>query len=105
MSVAHRIYQRLLRHNVKNVFMYSGGSIMPLVDQFYKGSIKYYINANEQCSGYSATGYAKSSNSTGVAITTSGPGLTNIVTAIHMLSRFYSISSFVGTSINFGYGY
>lgn len=82
MSVAHRIYQRLLKHNVKDVFMYSGGSIMPLVDQFYKGSIKYYINANEQCSGYSATGYAKSSNSTGVAITTSGPGLTNIVTAI-----------------------
>lgn len=82
MSTAKRIYQSLLKHKVKDVFMYSGGSIMPLVDQFYKGPINYYINANEQCSGYSATGYAKSSNKTGVAITTSGPGLTNIVTAI-----------------------
>ena len=76
------IYQRLKHNGVKDVFLYSGGSIMPLVDKFYKGDINYYINSHEQNSGHAATGYAKSSNKTGVVITTSGPGITNLITPI-----------------------
>lgn len=76
------IYQKLLEHQVKNVFMYSGGSIMPVVDAFYNGKIKYFINSHEQNCGHAATGYAKSSNRTGVAIVTSGPGITNMVTPL-----------------------
>jgi len=74
------VYNKLLEHNVKNVFLYSGGAIMNLIDQFHKGHINYFINTHEQSCGHAATGYAKSSNETGVCVVTSGPGLTNMVT-------------------------
>ena len=45
---AELIYEKLLNHQVKDVFLYSGGSVMPLVDQFYKGDIKYFVNTHEQ---------------------------------------------------------
>ena len=77
---AQVIYQKLLNHNVKNVFLYSGGSIMPLIDQFYNKKINYFVNTHEQNCGHAATGYAKSSSQMGVVITTSGPGLTNTIT-------------------------
>ena len=77
---AEIIYQKLLDHKVKDVFLYSGGSVMPLVDKFYKGKINYFINSHEQNCGHAATGYAKSSNKLGVVITTSGPGITNMIT-------------------------
>lgn len=82
MNGARIIYNKLLEHKVKDVFMYSGGAIMPLIDCFYQGKIKYYINSHEQNCGHAATGYAKSSNKTGVCIVTSGPGLTNLITPI-----------------------
>ena len=62
--------------------MYSGGSIMPLIDQFYNGKINYYINSHEQNCGHAATGYAKTSNRTGISIVTSGPGVTNSITPL-----------------------
>ncbi len=74
------IYQSLLKHNVKDTFIYSGGSIMPLIDKFYQGPINYYINTHEQNCGHAATGYAKITGKTGVVIATSGPGATNLVT-------------------------
>ena len=76
------IYKKLKENNVKDVFLYSGGSIMHLIDKFYNGDISYYINTHEQSTGHSATGYAKSSNKCGVAIVTSGPGVTNMVTPL-----------------------
>jgi acetolactate synthase-1/2/3 large subunit len=82
MSVSSFIYNKLLQKNVKNVFMYSGGSIMPLIDQFYKGRINYYVNNHEQNCGHAATGYAKSSGNTGISIVTSGPGITNSITPL-----------------------
>lgn len=79
---SHIIYNKLLSHNVKDVFIYSGGAIMPLVDRFYENNIKYYIPTNELSLGLSAVGYAKSTGKPGVCIVTSGPGLTNMVTSI-----------------------
>ena len=76
------IYNKLLEHNVKDVFMYTGGAVMPLIDAFYNGKIKYYLNTHEQSGGHSATGYAKSTGNPGISIVTSGPGLTNSVTAL-----------------------
>ena len=76
------IYQKLLEKNVENAFIYSGGSIMPVIDAFYGGKINYFINSHEQNCGHAATGYAKSSNKTGVVLVTSGPGITNMVTPI-----------------------
>ena len=48
MSGASVIYHKLQEHKVKDVFMYSGGSIMPLIDQFQQGKINYYVNTHEQ---------------------------------------------------------
>ena len=79
------IYKSLLKNQVKDVFLYSGGAIMSLVDLFKtkdKPQINYYVNNHEQNCGHAATGYAKSSGKTGVVIVTSGPGLTNMVTPI-----------------------
>ena len=75
------VYEKLLDHNVKHVWMYSGGAIMPIVDAFHnKTDIQYFVNTHEQNSGHAATGYAKSTGKTGVSIVTSGPGLTNMIT-------------------------
>ncbi len=76
------VYNQLLKNNIDTSFVYSGGAIMPLIDCFYNGKIKYFINTHEQNGIHAATGYAKSSNKTGVVIVTSGPGLTNLVTGI-----------------------
>ena len=76
------IYNKLKHNNVSDVFMYSGGSIMPLIDEFYNNSINYYVNTHEQNCGHAATGYAKSTGRVGVSIVTSGPGLTNSVTPL-----------------------
>ena len=84
LSGADIAYRKLVEHGIKDVFLYSGGSIMPFIDKFYKGPINYFVNSHEQNSGHAATGYAKSLGMTkpGIAITTSGPGLTNIVTPL-----------------------
>jgi acetolactate synthase-1/2/3 large subunit len=82
MNVSKLIYNKLISKNVTDVFMYSGGSIMPLIDQFYKGPIKYYVNNHEQNCGHAATGYAKASGKTGISIVTSGPGITNSITPL-----------------------
>ena len=80
---AQIIYRKLLQHNVTDVFTYTGGAIMPLIDTLYKSSkINYYINTHEQSAGHAATGYAKSTGKPGICIMTSGPGLTNSVTAL-----------------------
>ena len=77
------IYNKLIQNNVKDVFLYTGGAIMSLVDEFHKTSkINYYINTHEQSSGHAATGYAKSTGKPGICIMTSGPGVTNSVTAL-----------------------
>lgn len=75
------IFNKLVQHNTKNVFMYSGGAIMTLIDCFYnQNKINYFINTHEQHLGHSATGYARSTGNPGICIVTSGPGITNMVT-------------------------
>ena len=77
------IYQKLVDHQVKDVFLYTGGAVMPLIDAFYQSNkINYYINTHEQSGGHSATGYAKVTGKPGISIVTSGPGLTNSITPL-----------------------
>jgi len=76
------IYQKLKENKVQDVFLYTGGAVMPLIDAFYQGDINYYINTHEQSGGHAAMGYAKSTNKPGVSIVTSGPGLTNSITPL-----------------------
>eukprot|EP00440_Ansanella_granifera_P040528 gb/GFBE01043955.1/.p1 GENE.gb/GFBE01043955.1/~~gb/GFBE01043955.1/.p1 ORF type:complete len:658 (+),score=177.37 gb/GFBE01043955.1/:1-1974(+) len=80
MSGGEVIFNMLVEHGVDTVFGYSGGAVLPLIDAFHGKSIKWITSSHEQCSGHSAAAYAKSTGKFGVAIVTSGPGLTNLVT-------------------------
>jgi len=79
------IYKKLTQYGVKHVFGYSGGAIMPLIDQFHPDKnkdIDLIINSHEQNCGHAATGYAKSNGKTGIVLVTSGPGITNCITPL-----------------------
>lgn len=82
MTGGQLIYEKLLERNVKDVFIYTGGAVMPLIDSFYNGKINYYLNTHEQSGGHAATGYAKSTGNPGISIVTSGPGITNSITPL-----------------------
>lgn len=76
------IYKSLVDNNIKTVFGYTGGAILSLTDKFYKSHIKYIKNVNELCVGHSAEAFGKISNTPGIVITTSGPGVTNLITPL-----------------------
>lgn len=82
MSGGEVIFNMLREYGVDTVFGYSGGAVLPLIDAFHGKGIKFISSTHEQCSGHSAAAYAKSSGKFGVAIVTSGPGLTNMVTPL-----------------------
>ena len=84
-TVARYIYNYLVQKNIKHVFGYSGGALLPLLNEFHNSDhIKFIKNSNEQCSGYVAEGYSKSLylSQPGVIISTSGPGVTNLITPL-----------------------
>ncbi len=68
---------------VKDVFGLPGGAIMPFYDELMSSTaIRHILVRHEQGAGHAAEGYASSTGKVGVAIATSGPGATNLVTAI-----------------------
>ena len=67
---------------VKYVFGYTGAAILPVMDELGQSSIKIVVNSNEQAAAFSAAGYSRSSDEVGVAIVTSGPAITNTLTAV-----------------------
>ena len=68
---------------VTDVFGLPGGAIMPFYDELMSADkIRHILVRHEQGAGHAAEGYAASSGRLGVAIATSGPGATNLVTAI-----------------------
>jgi len=75
---------RSLEHlGIKDVFGLPGGAIMPFYDELMAStSIRHILVRHEQGAGHAAEGYAASGGKVGVAIATSGPGATNLVTAI-----------------------
>lgn len=82
-SAGNIIYKKLLNHGVDKAWIYSGGAIMPVVDHFYQNKdITYFINTHEQHAVHCATGYARASGKPGIALVTSGPGLTNVITPL-----------------------
>jgi len=64
------------------VFGYPGGAIMPLYDALEGSGIRHILSRHEQGAVFAAEGYARSTGKTGVAIATSGPGATNLMTGI-----------------------
>ena len=75
---------RTLEHlGIKDVFGLPGGAILPFYDELMASTaIRHILVRHEQGAGHAAEGYASSTNGVGVAIATSGPGATNLVTAI-----------------------
>ena len=82
MSGAEAVVATLERLGVTDVFGLPGGAIMPVFDALYDSQINQIIVRHEQAAGHAAEGYALSSGKTGVAIVTSGPGATNLMTAL-----------------------
>ena len=83
-SGAEAVIKSLIKENVDLVYGYPGGAIMPVYDEFYKfqDKLKHILARHEQGAIHAAQGYARSSGKVGVAIATSGPGATNLVTGI-----------------------
>ena len=77
------ILRTLENLGIKDVFGLPGGAIMPFYDELMASTaIRHILVRHEQGAGHAAEGYASSSGKIGVAIATSGPGATNLVTAI-----------------------
>ena len=82
MRAVDALIECLKAEGVEVVFGLPGGANLPTYDAFYDGGIKHVLVRHEQGGGHAAEGYAKATGKVGVAIGTSGPGATNLVTAI-----------------------
>lgn len=67
---------------VDRVFGYSGAAILPVFDALGRSPIAITVNANEQSCAFAAAGYSRAGDRTGVAVVTSGPAITNTLTAV-----------------------
>src|SRR3954471_16792617 len=79
---AEIIWESLLHEGVRTVFGYPGGAILPTYDALTKYDIHHVLVRHEQGATHMADGFARASGGVGVAIATSGPGATNMVTGI-----------------------
>lgn len=83
-SGSEAIVRCLIEEDVKIIYGYPGGAIMPVYDELYKyqDKIHHVLTRHEQGATHSAQGFARISGKVGVAIATSGPGATNLITGI-----------------------
>ncbi|MFZ9673630.1 MAG: biosynthetic-type acetolactate synthase large subunit [Flavobacteriaceae bacterium] len=83
-SGAEAIVHCLLAEGVNLIYGYPGGAIMPFYDELYKfqDQLKHVLVRHEQGAAHAAQGYARATGKVGVAVATSGPGATNLVTGI-----------------------
>src|SRR6204780_1158335 len=79
---ARILWECLEREGVKQVFGYPGGAILPVYDALRHSSIHHVLVRHEQGATHMADGYARATGDVGVAMATSGPGATNMVTGI-----------------------
>ena len=80
---AEIVFKCLEDQNVEFIFGYPGGAVLPIYDELKNhSSIKHILVRHEQGAGHAAEGYARSSGKPGVVLVTSGPGATNVVTAL-----------------------
>jgi acetolactate synthase I/II/III large subunit len=80
---AEILVKALQAENVQFVWGYPGGAVLHIYDAFYKQeTIQHVLVRHEQAAVHAADGYARATGEVGVALVTSGPGLTNAVTGI-----------------------
>ncbi|KAI9312860.1 large subunit of biosynthetic type acetolactate synthase [Dichotomocladium elegans] len=76
-------HEMMLRHQVKHIFGYPGGAILPVFDAIHESKyFEFILPRHEQGAGHMAEGYARATGKPGVVLVTSGPGATNVVTAM-----------------------
>jgi acetolactate synthase-1/2/3 large subunit len=79
---AEILCETLTRLGVRHIFGYPGGAILPVYDALGKSKLHHILVRHEQGATHMADGYARTSGGIGVAMATSGPGATNMVTGI-----------------------
>src|SRR5574338_1515607 len=79
---AEIVWECLTREGVEVVFGYPGGANMPIYDAMLNYPVHHVLTRHEQGATHAADGYARASGKVGVAMATSGPGATNMVTGI-----------------------
>lgn len=67
---------------VRQVFGYTGAAILPVMDELARQGVQIIVNANEQSAAFAAAGFSRAGGGVGVAIVTSGPAITNTLTAV-----------------------
>lgn len=82
MNGAEILVKSLEDLGIERIFGYSGAAILPVFDALGKSSIDIVVNSNEQSCAFGAAGISRSSSKVGVAIVTSGPAITNTLTAV-----------------------
>ncbi|MEO6186103.1 MAG: biosynthetic-type acetolactate synthase large subunit [Steroidobacteraceae bacterium] len=92
MSGAAMVVQAIADQGVSSIFGYSGGAVLPIYDAVFlyneeqvrlgRRQLPLIVPANEQAAGFMAAGYSRSTGQVGVALVTSGPGATNMVTPV-----------------------
>ena len=82
MRAADALMESLKAEGVEHIFGIPGGANLPTYDALVDADLDHIQVRHEQCGGHAAEGYAKASGRVGVAFATSGPGATNLVTAI-----------------------
>jgi len=76
------LVESLRDHGVEYIFGLPGGQVLTLFDELYDAPLKVILVRHEQGAGHMADGYARATGRVGVCLATSGPGATNLVTAI-----------------------
>ena len=92
MSGAQMVVQAVADEGLSAIFGYSGGAVLPIYDAVFlyndeqartgRRQLPLIVPANEQGAGFMAAGYSRSTGQVGVALVTSGPGATNMVTPV-----------------------
>ncbi|HSW45977.1 MAG TPA: biosynthetic-type acetolactate synthase large subunit [Phycisphaerae bacterium] len=76
------LHDVLIEQGVEVLFGYPGGAILPTFDVLHKTPMKFYLTRHEQGAGHMADGYSRATGKVGTALVTSGPGATNLTTAL-----------------------
>src|SRR5580700_3487736 len=83
MTGAEMVVQALIDQKVEHIFGYPGGAVLPIYDEIIQqDAFEHILVRHEQGAGHAAEGYARSTGKPGVALVTSGPGATNLVTPL-----------------------
>ena len=83
MTGAAIVFKALEEQGVDTIFGYPGGAVLPIYDELKNHKkIRHFLVRHEQGAGHAAEGYARSSGKPGIVLVTSGPGVTNTVTAL-----------------------